>query len=119
VLKLRTDTPQHYEDIHFRNLTLDAATDKGMIISVQPWSQYAALDGAAPPVSLVHNVSIEGVKGRFGGFGTIRPNPGQTEISGILLKDIDVQLTQDKLEVVGATGLRLENVVVNGKPYSL
>jgi alpha-L-rhamnosidase len=119
VLKLRPDTPQHYEDIHFRNLTLDAPTDKGMIISVQPWSQYAALDGAAPPKSIVRNVSISGVKGRFGGFGTIRPNPGQTEISDILLKDFDVQLAKDKLEVSGVTGLRLENVVVNGKPVSM
>jgi alpha-L-rhamnosidase len=67
----------------------------------------------------VRNVSISGVKGRFGGFGTIRPNPGQTEISDILLKDFDVQLAKDKLEVSGVTGLRLENVVVNGKPVSM
>jgi len=119
VLKLRPDTPQHYEDIHFRNLTLDAPTDKGTIISVQPWSQYAALDGAAPPRSIVRNISISGVKGRFGGFGTIRPNPGQTEIGDILLKDFDVQLAHDKLEVTGTKAVRIENVVVNGKPYSL
>lgn len=119
VLKLRPDTPQHYEDIHFRNLTLDAKTDHGQIISVQPWSQYANLDGAAPPKSIVRNISIEGVKGRFGGFGTIKPNPGQTDISGILLKDIDVQLTHDKLEVSGTNGVRFENVAVNGKPVSL
>jgi len=119
VLKLRPDTPQHYEDIHFRNLTLDAKTEHGQIISVQPWSQYANLDGAAPPKSIVRNISLEGVKGRFGGFGTIKPNPGQTEISGILLKDFDVQLTHDKLEVAGTNGVRFENVVVNGKPASL
>lgn len=119
VLKLRPDTPQHYEDIHFRNLTLDAATDKGMIISIQPWSQYAALDGAAPPKSIVRNVSLSGIKGRFGGFGTIRPNPGQTEIGDILLKDFDVQLEHDRLDVAGTGGVRLEHVVVNGKPFAL
>jgi alpha-L-rhamnosidase len=119
VLKLRPDTPQHYEDIHFRNITLDAATDKGAIISMQPWSQYANLDGAAPPKSIVRNISLTGLKGRFGSFGTIKPNPGQTEISGILLKDFDVQLANGKLDVSGASGLRVENVVVNGKPFAL
>jgi alpha-L-rhamnosidase len=119
VLKLRTDTPQHYEDIHFRNLTLDAKTDHGQIISIQPWSQYANLDGAAPPKSIVRNISLSGVRGRFGGFGTIKPNPGQTEIVDVLLKDVDVQLTHDKLELAGTNGVRFENVVVNGKPVSL
>ena len=37
-LKLRADTPQHYEDITFRNITSDTAA--GPILSVQPWSQY-------------------------------------------------------------------------------
>lgn len=119
VLKLRPDTPQHYEDIHFRNLTLDASTDHGQIISVQPWSQYFDLKGATPPKSIVHNITLTGIKGRFGGFGTIRPNPGQTEMSDIVLKDFDVQLAKPKLEVSGTDGVRLENVVVNGKPISL
>jgi alpha-L-rhamnosidase len=116
VLKLRPDTPQRYEDIHFRNLTLDSAN--GAVVSMQPWTQYVDLKGAAPPRSSVRNISLVGIKGRFGTLGTIRPNPGQTEIAGILLKDIDVQLAKDGFDVSGADGLRLENVVVNGKVLS-
>lgn len=116
VLKLRTDTPQHYEDISFRNITLDASG--GAIVSVRPWSQYANLQGEAPPKSVVHNITMEGIKGRFGSFGTIRPNPGQTTISDITFKDFDVTLQRDKLDASGVSGLKFEHVVVNGKAES-
>lgn len=117
-LKLRADTPQHYEDITFRNITSEAAA--GPIIAVQPWSQYFNLQGAAPPHSVVRNVKFIGVKGRFSAFGTIKPNPGQTDISNILLKDFDVALPpdKDKLATSGVTDLKFENVIVNGQPQS-
>lgn len=114
VLKLRPDTPQTYEDITLRNMTLDA--DGGSIITVRPWSQYFDLKGELPPQSRVRRVTLSGFKGRYGSFGSIRPNPGQTTISDILLKNIDLQLKLPNLEVEAVTGLRAENVRVNGKP---
>ena len=117
VLKLRADTPQHYEDIHFRDITLDA--DSGSIIAVRPWTQYFDLKGAPPPKSIVRNISLVDIKGRFGTFGKIAPNPGQTEIGEILIKDVAVTLDKPVLDVSGADKLRLENVVVNGKPLAL
>jgi alpha-L-rhamnosidase len=112
-LKLRHDTPQHYEGITFRNIM--AETMGGAIVSVQPWSQYANLMGEAPPQSVVRNVSFVGIKGHYTAFGTIRPNPGQTEISDILFEDLDVVLEQEKLAASGVKGLRFENVRVNGR----
>ncbi|HEX8602899.1 MAG TPA: glycosyl hydrolase family 28 protein [Pseudoduganella sp.] len=117
VLKLRADTPQHYEDIHFRDITLDA--DGGSIIAVRPWTQYFDLKGAPPPKSIVRNISLVDIKGRSGSFGKIAPNPGQTEIGDILIKDVAVTLDKPVLDVSGADKLRLENVVVNGKPLAL
>lgn len=114
-LKLRADTPQHYEDIHFRNLTLNAP-GHGVIVAVSPWSQYTDLKGEAPPRSTVRNVSFSGIRGSFGGFGSIRPNPGQTSISGIVLRDVDVSLSKEALSVEAGVSVRLENVRVNGKP---
>jgi alpha-L-rhamnosidase len=115
-LKLRPDTPQHYEDITFRNITSDATASA--IVSVQPWSQYANLQGEAPPLSVVRNLSFIGIKGHYTAFGTIRPNPGQTEISNISFKDFDVVLQQEKLAASGVKGLRFENVIVNGQLQS-
>jgi alpha-L-rhamnosidase len=117
-LKLRADTPQHYEDITFRNITSEATA--GPILSVQPWSQYFNLQGQAPPQSVVRNLSLTGVKGHYAAFGNIKPNPGQTEISNVLLKDFDVVLPQgkDKLAASGVTDLKFENVIVNGQRQS-
>jgi alpha-L-rhamnosidase len=44
---------------------------------------------------------------------------GQTNIGSILLKDFDVTIKNDKLNTSGVTDLRFENVMVNGKPYSV
>jgi alpha-L-rhamnosidase len=64
-------------------------------------------------------LKIEGIKGTFNSFGTIKPNPGQTEIRDVLLKDFDVTIQNDRLNTSGVTDLKLENVMVNGKPYSV
>jgi alpha-L-rhamnosidase len=112
-LKLRADTPQHYEDITFRNITSESTA--AAILAVGPWSQYVNLQGATGPQSVVHNLSLIGIKGHFSSFGAIRPNPGQTEISDVLLKDFDVVLGRDKLAATGVKDLKYENVVVNGQ----
>lgn len=115
-LKLRSDTPQHYEGIHLRDLTLD--NPGGMLVKIAPWSQYTDLKGSLPPQSTVSNVSISDVKGRYGSLGIIQGNRGQTEISDITLKDIDVSLKNPKLKASGVKNLGIEHVLVNGKPFS-
>lgn len=116
VLKLRPDTPQTYKDITLRNMTLDA--EGGSIITVRPWSQYFDLKGETPPQSRVHRVTLSGFRGRYGAFGSIRPNPGQTTISDIRLKDIDLQLARPELEIVEVANLSAHKVVINGKAVS-
>ncbi len=112
MFKLRPDTPQNYENVHFRNIELDSA--EGAIVTIAPWTQYKDLKGAEPPQSVVRNISFTGIRGRFGAFGSIHPNPGQTSISNILFKDIDVQLGEAELTSEGVQNLRFDNVRVNG-----
>jgi alpha-L-rhamnosidase len=121
-LKLRPDTPQHYEDITFRNITSEGPS--GGIINMAPWTQYFDLQGMEPPKSIVKNINFIGIKGTYTSFGSIRPNSGQTDISDILFKDFDVTIkndrpNSDKLTTAGVTDLKFENVIVNGKPYSV
>jgi len=115
-IKLRPDTPQHYEDITFRNITSEATAPE--IIAMQPWSQFVNLQGEAPPQSVVRNINFIGIKGNYTAFGTLQPNPGQTEISEILFKDLDVVLKRDKLTTTGVKDLKFENVIVNGQPQT-
>lgn len=115
-LKLRPDTPQHYEDIHYRNISLDCDSDKTPIIQVAPWMQYFDLKGEAPPQSIVRNITLTGIRGRTGAFGSIAGNPGQTDISGMVLRDFNVQLKQEKLQATNVKNLVLQNVIVNGRP---
>lgn len=77
------------------------------------------LQGEAPPKSVVRNLSMVGLKGRFGSFGSVRPNPGQTEISDISFRDFDVTLEKDKLAASGVRDLRFEHVIVNGQLMSV
>ncbi|MFP5392521.1 MAG: glycoside hydrolase family 28 protein [Gammaproteobacteria bacterium] len=114
VLKLRPDTPQRYENIVFRHITLNA--DKGRLISIYPWRQYFALNGAEPPKSWVRNIRLEDFKGRFGSFGRVASNPGQTSFENILLKDFDVRLEQAQLEGSDIDQVHYQNVRVNGEP---
>jgi len=116
VLKLRPDTPQDYEDIHYRNITLNGG---GAILHVQPWMQFFDLNGQAPPKSVVSDVTLSDIKGKFGSLGVIRGTPNQTEIHGITLENINVQVENPRLNAVGVKDLRIKNVTVNGKPLSV
>ena len=114
-LKLRGDTPQTYEDVHFRNITLAGS---GTILEIRPWAQYFDLQGQQPPKSVVKNVTVSDIKGSFGSFGSIIGNP-ETTISDIALENIDATLKSEKLEVGKVDNLTIKNVVVNGKPFPL
>ena len=111
--KLRPDTPQTYENIRYRNITLDS--DKGTIVNIAPWKQYFDLKGQTPPQSVVRNISVSNVKGRFGSLGTIQGNKGQTTIEDITLENIDVTLKTTKFKAAAAKNLVLKDVTVNGK----
>jgi len=116
VLKLRPDTAQHYEDIHYRNITLSGTTKS--ILNVAPWRQFFDLKGQPPPKSIVKNVTLSNIKGSFGSLGQIQGNPDQTEISDITLEDVDVHLANDYFDASWIKNFNVHNVTVNGKPFS-
>lgn len=111
--KLRPDTPQHYSDISFRNIRVDY---RGAIFGIESYSQYFDLKGEAPPVQLVENISLSGIKGSVSGFGRIAGPPNCT-IRNVVLKDIDLQLKDPDLSVRRGSGLLYRNVIINGSPY--
>lgn len=70
------------------------------------------------PGAIIRDIVIEDVRGTTRGFGTISGNP-TTAISDVLLRDIDVRLTdpdRTKLIARDTRNVRMENVRVNGEP---
>jgi len=110
-LKLRPDTPQHYEEIHFRNITLN---HRGTLISIAPWTQYFDLKGQPAPAQRVENITVEKITGTAGGFGRIA-GPAQATVRNITLKDIDLTLENPKVTIEKVEGLKVENVKINGE----
>ena len=114
-IKVRPDTPQDYEDIHYRNITL---TNGGAIFEFRPWTQFFDLQGQPAPKSVVKNITVSDIKGSAASFGEISGKP-ETAISDITLKNIDVQLKNGNLKIVDVKNLKTSNVTVNGNPFSL
>jgi alpha-L-rhamnosidase len=113
-LKLRTDTPQLYEDIHFRDIVLEG---RGTLVSIAPWTQYFDLKGHAPPARTIRNVSVSNITGSFGGFGSIAPGSGDT-IEQLTFENIDLTVASATARITGVKDLVIKNVKLNGKEFT-
>lgn len=114
-LKLRPDTPQHYE-----NITMDGITLKGTgrLLNVAPWTQFFDLKGQPAPKRTVNNVTLRNVRGTYRSLGTLRGNPGDT-LRDLTLENIDLKLADEKFALGPTENLVVKNVQVNGKPLVL
>ena len=115
-LKLRPDTPQDYEDIRYRDITLGASG--GNLLRIDPWKQYFDLKGQSPPKSTVRNITLIDVKGKYGSFGVLEGNP-DTTIEHITIENVDVTLANKNFRTNHPDSITLKNVIVNGEPFSL
>jgi polygalacturonase len=122
-LKLRPDTPQHYENITMENITL-AGT--GRLINCAPWTQFFDLKGEKPPTRQVNKITLRNIKGEYGAFGILRGNAAKADtgtpadiLRNITLENIDVKLARPALTLGPTENLVVKNVTVNGQPYEL
>lgn len=113
-LKLRPDTPQHYEHITLENITLAGG---GRLLNVAPWRQFFDLQGQPPPSRQVNDITIRNVRGTYRAFGVLHGNAGDV-LRNITLENIDVTLTEGKFEPGPVENLVLKNVTVNGAPLN-
>jgi hypothetical protein len=72
--------------------------------------------GQKPPTSIVRNITMTNVKGSFENFGIIKDHD-RTMLSDIRLKNFNVKLSSEALELGKIEGFSVKNVIVNGKPY--
>jgi len=114
-LKLRPDTPQHYEHITLDGIKLAGS---GRLLNVAPWTQFFDLQGQPPPARTVSDVTIRNVTGEFRALGSLRGSKGDT-LRDITLENINVKLDDEKLALGQVQNLVVKNVVVNKRPYVL
>lgn len=112
-LKLRPDTPQHYENIMLDGIRLAGS---GRLLSMAPWMQFFDLKGLPPPSRTVNNITLRNLSGTYRTLGQLRGNPGDT-LRDITLENIDLKLADEKFTVGRVENLVLKNVTVNGKPF--
>jgi alpha-L-rhamnosidase len=114
-LKLRPDTPQHYENITLEEITL---AGDGRLVNVAPWTQFFDLKGQPPPSRQVNNVTIRNITGTYDSFGTLRGNPGDV-LKDITFENVTVTLRDERLQLGPTENLVVKNVNVNGRPFTL
>jgi parallel beta-helix repeat protein len=113
-LKLRPDTPQHYEDITLDGIRL---TGGGRLLNVAPWMQFFDLQGQPPPARQVNDITIRNVTGSYRSLGALGGNAGDS-LRDITLENIDVKLVDEKFTLGPVENLVLKNVRINGKPFT-
>ncbi len=114
-LKLRPDTPQHYEHILIENITLKGG---GRLMNVAPWMQFFDLKGLPAPSRQVNDVTIRNVKGEYGSLGVLGGNAGDV-LKDITLENIDVKVNNPVFDLYTTENLVVKNVLVNGAPLVL
>lgn len=112
-LKLRADTPQSYQDIHVRDVTLDGS---GSLLYIAPWLQYFNLQGQPPPTHSVRNITFSDVRGNCNTLASVRDNKGDS-IRDVRFDNIDIQTHGPKPQLSEVKDLTLKNVKINGQPY--
>jgi alpha-L-rhamnosidase len=112
-LKMRTDTPQHYENITARNITSTNAS--AQMISIQGWSQYFDLQGKPAPSQLATNITLENITGTMRGFGVV-DGPKKSTVANLTFKDITLTLTNSDLALRGVKSLKMDNVNITLAP---
>lgn len=112
-LKLRADTPQHYEHILFDGVKLEGGKG-GRLLTIAAWWQFFDLQGQPAPKHLVDDITIRNVTGRYGAFGRVSARPGDT-LRDITIENVDVTLSHPDLTIESPAGIAFKNVKVNGK----
>jgi polygalacturonase len=115
-LKLRPDTPQHYEHITFDGIKLTGGG--GRVLNVAPWTQFFDLKGQPAPSRQVNDITLRNVSGEFRSLGTLRGNPGDV-LRDITLENFSLQVADARFTPGPTENLQLKNVIVNGKPLEL
>lgn len=111
-LKLREDTPQHYEYILVENIRGQAKS----LLTARRWSQFFDLKGHTEmPRSQSNNVTLRNIEFECETFFDVVASKNNT-LSYFTLENMTVKATKGGVDKTQVKNLVLKNVIVNEKP---
>jgi polygalacturonase len=109
-LKLRPDTPQHYEYITIEDVE---GTIEGNFINVNPWTQFFDLKGRTDkPISKVEKVTIRNCKCTCDTFFNVYKDEKQYTMSAFTLQNLQICAREQGNTFDVIDGIKVENVSV-------
>ncbi len=104
-LKLRPDTPQHYEHI-----AVEGAEGKVRnFLTVRPWTQFFDLKGRTDkPKSLAEHITLRDCRVKCDTFFNVEPSPEQYTLRDFTLEDLRILARSGPID-----GSAIENLTVN------
>ena len=110
-LKMRPDTPQHYEYITVEDISGDARS----LILVKPWTQFFDLKGREDmPLSHANNVTLRRIQLECATFFDIAESD-QYQLQDFTFQDLDIKAANTDFNKGLIQGLTWENVKVVGQ----
>ena len=108
-LKMRTDTPQHYEYITVEDITGNARN----FLLVRPWSQFADLKGrTTPPVSYSDHITMRRITLQCETFFNVRKPDEQFSLRDFLFEDLHIKAKNTTIQEDYIPGLVMRRVEV-------
>ena len=111
-LKMRPDTPQHYEYITVEDIT---GNGKNFLL-VRPWTQFYDLkDRKDPPMSYSNNIVMRRINFDCDVFFNVAPQPDQYRLSNFTFQDLVITTRRPDFHPEYVDGFKVEKVSVNGE----
>ncbi len=109
-LKMRPDTPQHYEYILMEDIEGKIAN----FINVNPWTQFFDLKGRKDiPLSIADHVTMKNCKVECETFFNVTPNEEQYRLSDFTFENLDIKAEDDGFEHEFVDNFVIKNVSLN------
>lgn len=111
-LKMRPDTPQHYEYITVE----DAKATVTNFIDINPWTQFFDLKGRKDkPISLANNITMQNCTGVCDTYFYVKADESQYRLSDFTFKNLDITAKNVNYSYDMVENMKVENVTVKSR----
>lgn len=108
-LKMRPDTPQHYEYICMEDVQAKVID----FINIKPWTQFFDLKGRKDiPISIADHIIMRRIICQCDTFFDVNANPEQYELSTFTFEDLEVNAVDKGASFDAVSEMIVENVTV-------